>query len=386
MADYIGGRPKRKGRGLAQFLLIVTLAVAVGAAYLYYNYIWPHREQTKVVAKLITVEKLLAQDCKEGDARCQEDISKALHRVRDNAFEQTLQKVLSSPEIAQRLIDAHDDGSICFLVEGQESKKPDEEELILWLSDYGSQKFLDDIAIIERARDLYEAQYLKPTPTLYQLKLLNKLRWRHIPFGRTWRDYTLVARYLEWSATVNGPTQSSEPTPEERRVMKAMKKKPLYFTDANIDRLTYLAKKELTLERLAKVRDAVRRFARDVREIPVGEDRTTLELTWLASRDELHPWLKRRWAGPYVKQEELVDLWECPLAGTRVPKTGAMTLTSYGSDCAEGGEASGEDLALSIEAYARRPKPKENSDDQVVDQVVEKKRREKRNREISILP
>ncbi len=382
MGDYIGGKPRRKGRGTINFIIALILIVSAGATYLYFDYIWPKQVQRGVIKHLTRVEEMINRGCADDDASCQERISKAQSELRDNPFELTLKEALSSPEMVKRLKQAHTDGSISFLVALDDQKQPSPEELVLWLENYGSQKFLDDRPLIARMRDVYEGRYLKPTPALYQYKLLRKLRWSHIPFGKTWRDYTLASRYLGWSALLDGPKRSSKMSKDETRVMDAMKKKPLYFTEGMIEQLTYLAKKELTLERLTKLRDSLKRFVRDVRELPLSEDKTRIELGWLASREDMHPWLKRRWGGPYVSASELVDLWGCAIVGVRVPHTGEMTFISYGSDCQAGGENESEDIAYAVTSYTPRPAVKAEN------KPVEKKklRRKKKRRTSVILP
>lgn len=351
MSEIIGRRPKHRGRGWIQLLFIIAISIVAYAAYTYFDYVWPRRVQREALAKLTSAEELINRGCGENDVACKERISRSLNNVRNNVFEQTLKEALSQEEIEKHLLKAHKDGSICFLVGGDQGEAPSEEGLVLWLGEYGSEKFLDDKPLISQARNLYERRYHMPTPFLAQRQLLKKLRWRHLPFGETWRTYTLAARFMEWSALLKGPTPDAEPSSEERRMMKSMKKNPVYFTDVNIDRLTSLAKRDMTLDRLAKVRDAMRRFRNDLRALPIGTDRTKLELGWLASKSDMDPWTKKRWRGPYIESSMLVDLWECPIVGEREPKTGAMKLISYGGNCAVGGESEAEDIALSISTY-----------------------------------
>lgn len=351
MADYIGGRPKKRGGGAAKFLFLFILALVAFGAYVYFDYIWPTRVQQNAVESLLRAEKIIKNGCDVLDMECQKNLSKAISEVENNLFEQTLRNALSTKEVATHLKKAHHDGSICFLIDEDKDASPSNEDLISWLKDYGSVKFLDDKPLITKARHLYEARYLKPTPELYQRRLLRKLRWHHIPFGKTWREYTLASRFLGSSSLTRGLSRPTQATNNQHRVMKAMKKNPVYFTDSNIERLTQLAKQDLTKDRLENIKKAVRRFRYDVRELPLNEDRESLALDWLSSRDKLQPWLKRRWNGPYVDKTELVDLWGCPIVGNRVPKTGAMSLVSYGSDCTKGGIEEARDIEVAIMAY-----------------------------------
>jgi hypothetical protein len=377
MSEIIGQRPKRRGRGWIQLLFIIIIATAAYAAYTYFDYVWPRGVQRKALAKLAGTEELINRGCGENDVACKERISRSLNEMRNNVFVQTLKEALSQEEIKKHLLKAHKDGSICFLVGGDQGKAPSEEDLVLWLGEYGSGKFLDDKPLISQARNLYERRYHMPTPFLAQRELLKKLRWRHLPFGQTWRTYTLASRFMEWSALLKGPAPDADPSSEERRVMKSMKKNPVYFIDKNIDRLTALAKRDITLDRLAKVRDAMRRFRNDLRALPIGTDRTKLELGWLASTNDMDPWTKKRWRGPYIENAMLVDLWECPIVGEREPKTGAMKLISYGGDCSAGGEREEEDIALSINTYTPKPTRAE---------APAKKIRKRRKRRRIVLP
>jgi hypothetical protein len=374
MAEYIGGKPKKRGGGTATFIFISILALAAFGTYVYFDYVWPTRIQQSAVDSLIRAEDMIMNGCKASDVACQKRLSKAINEVEDNTFSRTLKNALSTEEVAKHLKKAHEDGSICFLVDDEGQKAPSDDVLVTWLDDYGSQKFLNDKSLIARARHLYEGRYLKPTPELYQLKLFRKLRWRHIPFGKTWREYTLASRFLESSSLARGTSQPTSTTSNERRMMKAMKKNPVYFTDSNIERLTQLAKQEMTKDRLENIKKAVRRFRNDVRELPLNEDKTSLALVWLSSKEKLHPWLKRRWNGPYVEKTELVDMWGCPIVGTRVPKTGAMSVISYGSDCTEGGVAEAKDIEVAIVAYTP---PKKKA-------VVKKSRRRSRKKKKKI--
>jgi hypothetical protein len=347
MAEYIGGRRRKRG-GATKFVFIFAIALTAFGTYIYFDYVWPTRVQQDAVDSLLQAEQIIQKGCEAADTECQKELSKAINEAENNIFEQTLRNALSTEEVSEHLKKTHEDGSICFLANEDESESPTDKELIGWLGDYGSEKFLKDKPLIARARYMYEERYLKPTPELYQRKLLRKLRWRHFPFGRTWREYTLASRFLGSSSLTKGPSKIRQTTKNERRMMKAMKKNAAYFTDSNIERLTRLAKQDLTKDRLENIKKAVRNFRNDVRELPLNKDKRSLKLGWLSSKEKLHPWLKRRWNGPYVEKTELVDMWGCPIVGTRVPKTGAMSVISYGSDCTKGGLEEAEDLEVAI--------------------------------------
>jgi len=381
MTEYIGGKPRKKGKGLKQFLFLVLVVSVGGGIYVYYNYVWPKRVLNETFSKIVKTEKMINLGCKKDDLTCKQRLSRAVEGANNHVFAEKVDMVTNTPELKKHLQKAHIDKSICFLAPGKDGENPKDDKLNAWLEEYGIDRFLDDKKLIASARSMYEEKYHKPTPVIAECDLMRKLRWRHIPFGQTWRDYTLASRFLEWSALAHSVTRSTETTPEQKRMMKAMKKNPAYFTDQNIDRLTGLAKRKLTLKRMEKIRTAIRRFNRDVRELPLNEDRTGIMLGWLASKDDMHPWLKRRWHGPYVDETELVDLWECPIIGQRVPKTGAMTLISMGSDCKEYGKALGEDIEIEVNAYVA-PTPEEEKPE-----VAEKKIfLRKKNRRNILLP
>lgn len=382
MAIYIGGRPHHKGHKLAQFIIVTLLLIAAGCAFGYFNYVWPQLVQNDAVKKLARFDELAAVGCEKGNEYCLERLTKAAADARNSDFTRALNDSLATDEIKKHLTKAHTDGTICFLVDADEGKAPNETELTSWLNDYGSKSFMKDTALITRMRNAYEAKYLKPSPRIYQMELFRTLRWRHIPFGQTWRNYTLASRYLEWSAIIDGPVSPDTLSSKEKRLMRAIEKHPIYFTDANIARLEGLAKRKLTLDRLTAVREAIKQYRRDVRDLPIGADRSKLELGWLVSRDDMHPWNKKRWRGPYVSETTLVDLWGCPIVGKRVPRTGAMELIARGSDCTDGGINDAEDIALAITAF--RPKKKPTEDGKPV--VKKKKRRKKRSSTFSIFP
>lgn len=383
MAIYIGGKPRHQNHKAHVIIVVVLLAAAAGA-YGYFNYVWPQLKQNDVVKKLARADELAAVGCKSDNKYCQERLSKALNAARDTVFVQALKDALATDEIKKHLTKAHTDDSVCFLVTSDDQQQPSTGELRAWLSDYGSKQFMNDANLIARMRSAYEAKYLKPSPRIYQIELFRTLRWRHMPFGATWRTYTLAARYLEWSAIIDGPKVSDAFSSKEKRLMRAIEKYPLYFTDANIARLENLAKRTLTLERLATVRDAVKQYRRDVRDLPVGANRSKIELGWLVSKEDMFPWNKKRWRGPYVSKTTLVDLWGCPILGTRTAKTGAMELISHGSDCAVGGENGAEDVSLAITTYTSRLNSKKTKNEEKP--VAKKRRLPKRRPTLSILP
>lgn len=380
MADYIGTRPRSKKRGYLQLSLALAIAAAAAAVYTYYDYIWPQRMLERTVKELADAQDVIGRGCDDGDAACRERLAQSSRTIRDNPFEQALAAVLASPDIAKRLAGAHTDGSISFLVAHNDASAPGDEALSQWLDDYGAAVFLDNLSLIARARELYEAQYLKPTPALFQLELMKSMRWQHLPLGAAWRNYTLAAHYLEWKTLAKGPLRDEQHSGAELGMVKEMKKNPTYFTDAVIARIADMARKKLTIERMEAVRDAVKRFARDVRELPLSDERTRIEIEWLASRDGMQPQLKRYWAGPYLKGDELVDLWSCPLLGVRTPATGAMSIISRGSDCKEGGSGTAEDLEVAVSSYA--PKPETAA----VEQSPTKKKRTRKKPDILSLP
>jgi hypothetical protein len=382
MALYIGGKSRHKNHRLAQSVMLVLLVIAAGCAFGYFNYIWPQLAQNDAIKKIARYDELASAGCDSGNEYCLERLTKAANGVRNSAFAKALDSALETDEIKKHLTKAHTDGTICFLVDSDKGDAPSEAELTTWLEDYGSKDFMKDTALIKRMRNSYEAKYLKPSPRIYQIELFRSLRWRHIPFGQTWRDYTLASRFLEWSAIVEGPTPPQALSQKEKRLMRAIEKNPSYFTDANIERLENLAKRKLTLDRLTAVRDAIKQYRRDVHDIPVGSDRSKLELGWLVSNDDIHPWNKKRWRGPYVSEKTLVDMWGCPIVGERKPQTGAMELTARGSDCADGGEGDAEDIALTVSAYV----PIEEKPEDTEDTAKTKKRLKRRRSSFSIFP
>lgn len=383
MSLYIGGKSRHKSSKHIHVIIVILLIIGAAGAFGYFDYIWPQLQQSDAVKKLTRADELAAVGCETDNTYCQERLSKAVANARNTAFAQALNNALATDEIKKHLMKAHTDGSICFLIDSDDAKAPTEDQLSTWLKDYGSKEFMNDANLIARMRNAYEAKYLKPSPRMYQIELFRTLRWRHLPFSKAWRDYTLAASYLEWSAIIEGPKVPDELSSKEKRLMRAIEKHPSYFTDTNIARLENLAKRTLTLERMAAIHDAVRQYRRDVRDLPIGSDRSKLELGWLLSTKEMFPWNKKRWRGPYVSETTLVDYWGCPIVGTRTPKTGAMELVSRGSDCVSGGTDEAEDITVAL--TAPRPKKAEASDED--EPAVKKKvRRRKKRSTFSIFP
>jgi len=350
MADFIGSRPRKKGSGGIFMLLILLVALGGGALYLYFNYVWPAHVQHKEFARVAAYEMRVSEGCKTDDTACKERLTAASREMAENEFARLSSRILAMPAVKERLLKAHKDGSICFLASRAAQKDPSDDELKTWLDAYGLEKFLEDTALIARAKKLYEGRYHKPDPFMAQHEFVRGLRWKQFPFGAAWRDCTLAAQYMEWMALTKNPTAPAQAPSAESAMMEALQKNPQYFTDKNVARLTAMAKSSLTVSLLAKVRDALRRFRADMREYPPGEDDTHLNLAWLSSREGMPPWLKGRWYGPYIDAELLYDLWRCPIVAARVPVTGELMLMAYGADCAKGGEGDGKDISLVLMA------------------------------------
>ena len=386
MSIYVGGKPRHKSSKTVHIVVVLILVVAAAGAFGYFNYLWPQLKQNDVVKKLTRADELAAASCEPDNKYCQERLSKAVNAARDTAFTQALKASLATDEIRKHLTKAHTDDSVCFLVDADETKPPSTKELTTWLKDYGSKEFQENANLIERMRNAYEAKYLKPSPRMYQIELFRTLRWRHIPFSQTWRDYTLAARYLEWSAIIDGPEVPGTLSSKEKRLMRAIEKHPSYFTDKNIVRLEDLVKRTVTLEKLAAIRDAVRQYRRDVRDLPVSSDRSKLQLGWLISNNDMFPWNKKRWRGPYLSETALVDPWGCPIVGERMSANGAMELVSRGSDCTVGGKDGAEDLSLDLVPHASQSYSKETEKVDKPIAKLKKRRRKKRRQTFNILP
>lgn len=98
-------------------------------------------------------------------------------------------------------------------------------------------------------------------------------------------------------------------------------------------------KGQLTKAKMATIESALGRFYIDCGRYP--DDSEGLEALIIAPPD-----LEEKWSGPYVKQSELLDLWENPYIyfaeGELNP--GMFDLKSYGADGMEGGEDDNEDI------------------------------------------
>ncbi len=99
------------------------------------------------------------------------------------------------------------------------------------------------------------------------------------------------------------------------------------------------AKQDIARGKMAIVEQAIAQFQYDCGRLPTGSE--GLEALLTAPRD-----VEDKWAGPYLKQSEILDPWGRPYLYIE-PGTinvGSYDLVSLGADGVEGGEGENADI------------------------------------------
>jgi hypothetical protein len=136
----------------------------------------------------------------------------------------------------------HADGTICYEVDGP-ARDVSDEELSKWLRSYGPARYKEFVGYFLRVRRIYEEAHHLPTPVGAKMAALSSLKWKHVPFGNTWRTYNDAFLQLKW--TEMSPT---EILPQERinEVLPILLRHGEYFMDRNALRILDLANSQLS--------------------------------------------------------------------------------------------------------------------------------------------
>ncbi|MCU0917551.1 MAG: type II secretion system major pseudopilin GspG [Planctomycetes bacterium] len=101
------------------------------------------------------------------------------------------------------------------------------------------------------------------------------------------------------------------------------------------------AKADLAKPRMAVIENALKQYELDCGQLP-DDAEGGLEALLMSP-----PELEEKWAGPYLKQSQLLDPWGNPYLYVREGQynPGSFDLISFGADGAEGGEGENADIA-----------------------------------------
>jgi len=189
--------------------------------------------------KILSINSIdLSTPCPEGDTDCVQrkfkDFNKTM-AIKKKIYA-PLEKVKTYPEFIQEL--KHHDKTFCYLT-NTPVQEVSSDELETWLAEYGKERFIDMLGFFVRGRQVFEQSYHQPTPTDAEIAAAAKLKWRHIPWGKTWRNYNTAVRFWSWSPK---PPHSRIPESALKEVIPHFKVHGAFFTMQNIFRLSDLAK------------------------------------------------------------------------------------------------------------------------------------------------
>lgn len=221
------------------YAILAIILIAVGT-YAVISYAIPYLEWRAVEKRIESIRKL--PECKEDDEECMQRNWQEANKLMGQNFQAMAPsyEVLKMNDVIEKM--KHYDGTVCYMVDAPVREVSDE-DLAAWLKEFGVQKFYDQAHFFLWSRGVFEEKYHKPTPFGALISAVARLKWKHFPFGKTWRTYNSAQRFDIWAYR---PEEKKDvPDDIKNEILPILTRHGEYFTNRNFFRLLDMSKAEL---------------------------------------------------------------------------------------------------------------------------------------------